>query len=58
MERCVLILMKEGLSKKEIASKLILSYHTIDSHIRNIYKKLKVNSNIKAIQQAEKDNII
>jgi DNA-binding NarL/FixJ family response regulator len=58
MERCVLLLMRDGLTKKEMAEKLILSYHTIDSHIRNIYKKLQVNSNIKALHKAEQEHLI
>jgi len=31
-----------GLIKKEIASRLNISYHTVDQHIRNIYKKLQI----------------
>ncbi|HEV3440802.1 MAG TPA: helix-turn-helix transcriptional regulator [Gemmata sp.] len=32
------------LIKKEIASRLGLSIHTVDSHIRNIYEKLEVHT--------------
>lgn len=33
----------EGISRKEIASKLNISHHTINTHARNIYKKLNIN---------------
>ncbi len=36
----VLRLMAEGLTKKEIATRLFLASSTVDTHIRNIYRKL------------------
>ena len=57
-EKNVLSLIQEGLTKKEIAEKLALSYHTIDAHTKNIYKKLKVNSNVQAIARANENKLL
>lgn len=57
-EKEILKLLVEGLSKKQIAEKLFLSFHTIDSHIRNIYDKLEVHSGSSAVVKAVKENLI
>jgi len=44
--------MSLGMTRKEIARKLSVSVHTIHSHVKNIYGKLEVNSNIAALQKA------
>ena len=41
-----------GLTAKEIAHKLYLSHHTINTHRKNILKKLKVNSTTELILYA------
>ena len=51
-EREVLELMKEGLTKKEIAGRLALSFHTVDDYLRNIYAKLHVHSQAGAVAKA------
>ncbi len=43
-EEIVMNLIIEGLSYKEIAAKLNISYHTVNHHLKNIYLKLDVNS--------------
>lgn len=40
----VMQLIKQGLTYKEIASALHISYHTVNHHLKNIYLKLNVNS--------------
>jgi DNA-binding NarL/FixJ family response regulator len=40
----IIKLIKEGLSSKEIAAKLNLSYRTVEVHRHNILKKLKLNN--------------
>ena len=51
-ENEVLELMVKGLIKKEIADRLNLSYHTIDTHLRNIYQKLHVHTRTGAVAKA------
>lgn len=50
-ENEVLLLLQQGMIKKEIAHRLNISYNTVDSHVKNIYKKLHVNSSIQAIRR-------
>ena len=54
----ILELMVDGLTKKKIAARLFLSYHTVDMHIRNIYSKLHVHSRSGAIAIALKERLI
>jgi DNA-binding NarL/FixJ family response regulator len=56
-ERGVLELMKEGLTKKEIAGRLALSFHTVDDYLRNIYAKLHVHSQAGAVAKAMKNEL-
>jgi DNA-binding CsgD family transcriptional regulator len=37
-------LVADGLSNKEIGARLLISEHTVDSHVRSILNKLGVNS--------------
>ncbi len=57
-EKEILKFLVDGLSKKQIAEKLFLSYHTIDSHIRKIYDKLEVHSGSSAVVKALRENLI
>ena len=41
-----------GLSHRETAERLHISRHTVEAHIRNIYRKLSVNSRLRAITEA------
>ncbi len=54
-EKEILRLMAEAFNYKAIAEKLYISYETVRTHVKNIYKKLHVTSRseavIKAIQQ-------
>ncbi len=54
----ILKVLVEGLSKKQIADKLFISHHTVDSHIRKIYTKLEVHSSCAAVSKAIKEKII
>lgn len=54
----VLLLLSEGLQKKEIADRLDLSYHTIAMHTRMIYERFNVNSALAAVMKAVKLGIL
>jgi len=48
----VLQLIAEGLTNREIASRLYISLHTVKVHSRNIYGKLDVHNRTRAVSQA------
>jgi DNA-binding NarL/FixJ family response regulator len=48
----ILILLSDGLVKKEIAQRLDISFATVDTHIRHIYEKLHVQNAPSAVRQA------
>jgi DNA-binding NarL/FixJ family response regulator len=56
-EQKILELMTRGLIKKEIADQIGLSYHTVDTHLRNIYTKLHVHSRTGAVAKALKERL-
>jgi DNA-binding CsgD family transcriptional regulator len=45
-ERSVAALATQGLTNREVAERLFMSRHTVDSHLRSIYRKLGVNSRL------------
>jgi LuxR family maltose regulon positive regulatory protein len=51
-EQRVLRLLAAGLSNLEIADELVISINTVKTHIKNIYKKLNINSRSEARQAA------
>ena len=57
-EKEILTHLVDGLSYKMVADKQKISYHTVNFHIRNIYKKLHVNSASEAVAKAIKERII
>jgi len=57
-EKEILKWLVDGLSYKMIADKVNLSFHTIHTHLRNIYEKLHVNSKGEAISKALKQKLI
>ena len=48
-EKEVLELLAEGMTYQEIAADLVVSVHTVDSHVRSIYRKLGVGNRTKAV---------
>lgn len=57
-EKEILSALVAGMSYKMIADKYNISYHTVNFHIRNIYKKLHVHSVSEAVAKAIKENIV
>ncbi|MFZ1364554.1 MAG: response regulator transcription factor [Brachymonas denitrificans] len=51
-ESGILQLVAEGLSNREIAERLFLSRHTIECHIKHIYRKLAVSGRTRAVYEA------
>ena len=50
--------MVEGRIKKEIASHVGLSVHTVNTHMRNIYEKLQVNTVNGAVAKALRERLV
>ena len=57
-EREILQLLVEGMTIAQIAERLVVSYHTIDTHIRNIYAKLHVRNRSGAVAKAVQERLI
>lgn len=57
-EKEVLQLIAEGLPNPQIAARLHLSLHTVDSHRKNLLTKFGVNNTAMLIHMASKNNII
>lgn len=57
-EKEVLNELCKGKSYKKIGTSLFISQDTVRSHIRNIYRKLEVNSKSQAVAKAFKENLI
>ncbi len=57
-EQEILQHMVKGLIKKEIADRLQLSVHTVDTYLRRIYEKLEVNTRTGAVAKALKEGLV
>ena len=57
-EKEILQLMIAGHIKKEIAVSVGLSVHTVNTHMRNIYEKLQVNTVNGAVAKALKERLV
>ena len=53
-ERQILQLLNTGYSSKEISDELFISYHTVRTHLKNIYKKLGVGSINQAVAKTKR----
>ena len=54
----ILQLLCSGMNYRSIAEQIFLSAHTVKSHIKNIYRKLHVNSRAEAVGKAIRDKLI
>lgn len=48
-EKQVLLLIVEGMTNKEISTRLTISESTVENHIHHIYKKLKISNRAQAV---------
>ncbi|MEI8280276.1 MAG: response regulator transcription factor [Bacteroidota bacterium] len=53
-EREILALVEQGMTYKEISSKLYITFFTVNHHLKNIYTKFNVNSKIELITKLNK----
>lgn len=57
-EKEILILLSQGYTYPDIASKLYISMSTVRFHTRNIYDKLEVNNKLSMLRKARELNLI
>jgi DNA-binding CsgD family transcriptional regulator len=48
----------DGLTAKEMADRLDVSIHTIDTHTRHLFRKLGVHSRATAVARALRDRLV
>ena len=56
-QKQVLNLIADGLTNKEISSRLSIRESTVENHIHNIYKKLKISNRAHAVAYALQSRI-
>lgn len=57
-EKEILNILVKGKNKKQAASDLSISQHTLNTHLKNIYAKLQVHSQIDLISKALKEHLL
>ena len=57
-EKEVLVLIANGFTNPQIAGKLFISLHTVDSHRKNLLTKFAVNNTASLIKLAAKYNMV
>lgn len=57
-EEEVLGYLVKGLIKKEIADEMSISQHTVDMHLRSVYRKLEVRSQTEAVSKALRQGLV
>lgn len=57
-EREVLVLVSKGCRLPELAERLQISRHTVSDHLKNIYRKLNVNSRAEAALEAARLGLV
>ena len=51
-ELTVARLVAEGLTNREVAERLFVSPHTVNSHLRHVFTKLRINSRVELARRA------
>jgi LuxR family maltose regulon positive regulatory protein len=57
-ERTVLRLLTGGMTEREIAAELFVSFNTLHSHVKAVYRKLGVTSRAEAVARARRDGLL
>ena len=57
-EKAIILLCSEGLLYKEIADRLGVTFHTVNTHKKNIFLKLGINNTMEMVRYALKTGII
>jgi DNA-binding NarL/FixJ family response regulator len=57
-EKEILKILVEGKNKKQASSELCISLYTLDTHLKNIYAKLHVHSQIDLISKTLKEHLL
>lgn len=57
-ETLVLEHLSRGRSRQEIADRLVLSLRTVDFHLNNAYRKLKVSNCVQAVNECRRQGIL
>lgn len=57
-EREVLQHLVRGLTMRQVADELGVSFHTVNNHVRNIYRKLQVSSRSGAVAKALREDLL
>jgi LuxR family maltose regulon positive regulatory protein len=57
-ERQVIRLLATDLSQQDIADKLVISPHTLNTHTKNIYRKLEVRKRAEAVRRAREMDLL
>lgn len=57
-ERAILLKIQQGLSYREIAADLVISPHTVHTHIKKIYEKLQAHGRDEALLKARRQGLI
>jgi LuxR family transcriptional regulator, maltose regulon positive regulatory protein len=57
-ERDVLRMLPTALSEAEIGQELFISYHTVHSHVRTIYRKLGTTSRAQTVERARATGLL
>ncbi len=55
-ELAVARLVADGLTNREVADRLFLSPHTVNSHLRHVFTKLGINSRVELARLAGDDH--
>jgi DNA-binding CsgD family transcriptional regulator len=57
-EKEVLALVSSGLTTKEIASRLNISHHTVETHRKNLLRKCEAKNSVELVQKAFMQQLI